>query len=122
LDGINIHRRYRCFTVYNAGHLIGCQVFLHTNVHGTGGRPDVFRVPAVTDKENTASHRVMEKSGMKYEKDVEISPRVWFMIGIVFYLTIWHCKQAGFKKFNFIKQEGNHHGRVFRMCSNQGMQ
>ena len=35
-------------------------------------RPEVFHVHAVTDKENTASQRVMEKIGMKYLKDVDL--------------------------------------------------
>ncbi len=35
-------------------------------------RPDVSRVHAVTDMGNTASRSVMEKIGMKHEKDVDL--------------------------------------------------
>lgn len=35
-------------------------------------RPEVFCVHAVTDKENTASQRIMEKLGMKHGKDVDL--------------------------------------------------
>jgi RimJ/RimL family protein N-acetyltransferase len=35
-------------------------------------KPEISRVYAVTDKENTASRRVMEKIGMTHEKDVNL--------------------------------------------------
>ena len=35
-------------------------------------KPEISRVYAVTDKEDTASRRVMEKLGMKHEKDVDL--------------------------------------------------
>ena len=35
-------------------------------------KPEVSRVYAVTDKENTVSRRVMEKLGMRHEKDVDL--------------------------------------------------
>ncbi len=35
-------------------------------------KPEVCRVYAVTDKENTASRRVMKKIGMRHKKDVDL--------------------------------------------------
>ena len=35
-------------------------------------RPDISRIYAVTDKVNTASRAVLEKVGMKHEKDVDL--------------------------------------------------
>lgn len=35
-------------------------------------KPEIFCVHAVTDKENKASRRVMEKIGMRHEKDVDL--------------------------------------------------
>ncbi len=35
-------------------------------------KPEIFCVHAVTDNENTASQRVMEKLGMKHSKDVDL--------------------------------------------------
>jgi len=45
--------------------LTGCLDWIFT-------RPEVFCVHAVTDKENIASQRVMEKLGMKYAKDIDL--------------------------------------------------
>jgi len=45
--------------------LIACLDWIFT-------KPEVSRVYAVTDKENTASRRVLEKLGMKHEKDVDL--------------------------------------------------
>ncbi|MGV7223417.1 MAG: GNAT family N-acetyltransferase [Nitrospinales bacterium] len=54
-------------------------------------KPEVFSVHAVTDKENTASRRVMEKIGMSYKKDVDLYESV--------------AKGNGLLPFYFIERE-----------------
>ena len=51
-------------------------------------RPEVFCVHAVTDKENTASQRVMEKLGMKHAKDVDLYDSVAKGKGLLSFYSI----------------------------------
>ena len=51
-------------------------------------KPEVSRVYAVTDKANTASRRVMEKFGMKHEKDVDLYDSVAGGEGLIPFYSI----------------------------------
>jgi len=59
-------------------------------------KPDVFCVHAVTDKENIASRRVMEKIGMRHEKDVDLYDSVAKGNGLLPYYSIE--REAYFRK------------------------
>ena len=51
-------------------------------------KPEIFCVHAVTDKENIASCRVMEKIGMRHEKDVDLYDSVAKGNGLLPYYSI----------------------------------
>ena len=51
-------------------------------------KPEIFCVHTVTDKENLASRRVMEKIGMRHEKDVDLYDSVDRGNGLLPYYSI----------------------------------
>lgn len=61
--------------------LIACLDWIFT-------RPEIFRVHAVADKGNTGSRRVLEKIGMRHEKDVDLYDSVAKGEGLLPFYTI----------------------------------
>ena len=73
LTGIHIRTTYTC-------HLEGDHwIFI---------KPEISRIYAVTDKDNTASRCVMEKLGMKHEKDVDLYDSVAEGYGLLPFYSI----------------------------------